>query len=199
MLSIQFNSIRLPDHFITDLSPILRLELWDGVGVLRAYLPRQQKPSLRGTNKLARADPNPLTVRPSPVVPTHPKPPPVPGYYGLSNLQGIKDAYGLVSTYRLDDEGPDFNYKAWELRKSASNGKLLLRYSGDPSGEWRWLAVRETVYDGYQDEDQDKWVPWYVKPSTVNDEVLSGVGLSTGGAGVGESEGGDQCRRTRGV
>jgi len=106
------------------------------------------------------------------VVPTNPHPPPVPGYYGLSDHDGVEDAYRLVSTYRLDDEGPGFKYRAWELRKS-EGGKVLLRYSGDVDGEWRWIAVRETVSDSFEGKGLDKWVPWYVKPSSANVAALS--------------------------
>ncbi|KAM7198378.1 band 3 anion exchange protein [Naviculisporaceae sp. PSN 640] len=107
------------------------------------------------------------------VVPTNPHPPPVPGYYGLSGKEGIADAFRLVYTYRVDDEGATFKYKEWELKKSkASPGKVLLRYSGDAAGEWRWIARREKVFDGGLNKEFDKWVPWYVRPSAANVKVL---------------------------
>jgi len=90
------------------------------------------------------------------VVPTHPHPPPVPGYYGLSDQEGVQDAYRLISTYRLDDEGSGFKYTEWELRRAKGSGKVLLRYGGDGDGEWRWIARREKVYDGYMEKEIDK-------------------------------------------
>ena len=107
------------------------------------------------------------------VVPTHPHPPPVPGYYGLSDKEGIKDALRLIATYHPDTEGAGFQYTGWELRESnGPSGKVLLRYSGDADGEWRWIARREKVFDGALDKELDKWVPWYVRPSAANAQVL---------------------------
>lgn len=126
------------------------------------------------------------------VVPTKPHPPPVPGYCGLSVLDGIPDAYRLVYTYRIAEEGPGFMYRAWEFRRSSptsplpslnqtspqpsppngtergEEGAILLRYAPDPSSEWRWLAVKEKTYD----EGMDKWSPWWVKPSAANVAIL---------------------------
>ncbi|KAK4157662.1 hypothetical protein C8A00DRAFT_39945 [Chaetomidium leptoderma] len=100
------------------------------------------------------------------VVPTNPHPPPVPGYYGLSDREGVPDAYRLVYTYRLDDEGAGFQYTQWQLRKKARGGRVLLRYAGgNKEGEWRWIAVREKVGTG---SDLEKWVPWYVKETPAN-------------------------------
>lgn len=96
----------------------------------------------------------------------------MPGYYGLSDKEGVKDAYRLVRSYRLDDEGPGFQYKGWELRKARSSGKVLLRYSGDVDGEWRWIARRERVYDGNLDKEIDRWVPYYVRPSAGNVKIM---------------------------
>ncbi|KAK5659979.1 hypothetical protein OQA88_13444 [Cercophora sp. LCS_1] len=106
------------------------------------------------------------------VVPTHPHPPPVPGYYGLSDKEGIKDAYRLIYSYRLDDEGPGFQYKGWELRKAKESGKVLLRYSWDFDGEWRWTAKRERVFDGSMTKEINKRVPYYVRPSARNVKIL---------------------------
>jgi hypothetical protein len=48
------------------------------------------------------------------VVPTHPHPPPVPGYYGLSGKEGVPDALRLVYTYRVaEDYGAAFKYTEW--------------------------------------------------------------------------------------
>ena len=116
------------------------------------------------------------------VVPTNPHPPPVPGYYGLSVLDGIPDAYRLVYSYRVEEEGERFLYKGWELRLASSLGsglggggggsgvgsRVLLRYAGDVNGEWRWIAVKEATFDG-----GEKWVPWYVKPSARNVQAMS--------------------------
>jgi hypothetical protein len=111
------------------------------------------------------------------VVPTHPHPPPVPGYYGLSDAEGVKDAYRLISTYRVGDEGPGFKYTGWELRRQKGSGKVLLRYSGDVDGEWRWIAVREGVPvfgENGVEREGEKWVPWWVRPSGENARVLAG-------------------------
>jgi hypothetical protein len=112
------------------------------------------------------------------VVPTHPHPPPVPGYYGLSDAEGVRDAYRLISTYRVGDEGAGFKYTGWELRRQKGSGKVLLRYGGDADGEWRWIAVREgvPVFDenGEVEREGDKWVPWWVRPSGENAAVLAG-------------------------
>ncbi|KAK4116033.1 hypothetical protein N656DRAFT_701903 [Canariomyces notabilis] len=96
------------------------------------------------------------------VVPTNPHPPPVPGYYGLSNLDEVSDAYRLVQSYRPNDEGPGFRYLEWNVLRAADE-RVLLRYSGDANSEWRWIVVKETTTAGI-----DKWVPWYVKPSAGN-------------------------------
>lgn len=86
------------------------------------------------------------------VVPTNPHPPPVPGYYGLSNRDGVPDAYRLVYTYRLEDEGPLFTYKEFLIIKTPGrcgpNGKTVLRYRPVGGGEWRWFAVKEKTPQG---------------------------------------------------
>ncbi|KAH6851116.1 hypothetical protein B0I37DRAFT_373244 [Chaetomium sp. MPI-CAGE-AT-0009] len=102
------------------------------------------------------------------VVPTKPHPPPVPGYYGLSDLEGVPDAYRLVYTYRLGDAGAGFKYTEWQLRRTGEPGRVLLRYAGGKEGEWKWIAVREVSAPG----DVVKWVPWYVKRSEANAAVL---------------------------
>ncbi|KXX78187.1 Band 3 anion exchange protein [Madurella mycetomatis] len=96
------------------------------------------------------------------VVATNPHPPPVPGYYGLSNSEGISDAYRLVHSFGPEREGEGFRYLGWEVRRT-SDGRALLRYAGDEDNEWRWIAVKETTNAGV-----DKWVPWYVKPTAAN-------------------------------
>lgn len=101
------------------------------------------------------------------VVPTNPHPPPVPGYYGLSNNEGVNDAYRLVESYRPDDEGDGFRYLDWKTRHGC-DGRPLLRYSGDAYKNWRWIAVKETTNVGV-----DKWVPWYIKPSAANQANLT--------------------------
>ncbi|EAQ86825.1 hypothetical protein CHGG_08078 [Chaetomium globosum CBS 148.51] len=101
------------------------------------------------------------------VVPTKPHPPPVPGYYGLSDLEGIADAYRLVYTYRLDDAGAGFQYTEWRLQRTGEAGRVLLRYAGK-GPEWKWIAVREASAPG----GVEKWVPWYVKRSDANAATL---------------------------
>lgn len=96
------------------------------------------------------------------VVPTNPHPPPVPGYYALSGADGVPDAYRLVQTYGPDAPGTSFYYRDWDL-VSSDNGKVLLRYGGDPYSERRWIAVRETSTTGV-----DRWVPWWVRPTAGN-------------------------------
>ncbi|AEO61490.1 hypothetical protein MYCTH_2311687 [Thermothelomyces thermophilus ATCC 42464] len=126
------------------------------------------------------------------IVPTNPHPPPVPGYYGLSDREGVPDAYRLVYSYRLDEEGPGFKYAGWRLRPAGPGsepGTLRLRYpigegraaAGEEEeeeeeeegkgghGKWRWIAVKEKDGDG----DYDKWVPWYVKRCAANGAVLA--------------------------
>ena len=101
------------------------------------------------------------------VVPTNPHPPPVPGYYGLSGQEGVPDAYRLIQSYRPQDYAPgQFRYDQWDLKPSpAGTGeKVLLRYGSDPLGEWRWIAVREVSSQG----GFEKWVPWWVKPTSAN-------------------------------
>jgi hypothetical protein len=101
------------------------------------------------------------------VVPTNPHPPPVPGYYGLTDREeGIPDgdAYRLVYTYRLHEQGENFKYTEWAPRKQPIAGgaiplvRYALRYNGMGEGEWRWLAVKEATPAGV-----DKWVPYYVR------------------------------------
>lgn len=101
-------------------------------------------------------------------MPTKPHPPPVPGYYGLSDLEGVPDAYRLVYTYRLDDAGAGFKYTEWHLRRTGEKDRVLLRYAGKEG--WKWIAVRETSQPG----DVEKWVPWYVKRSDANAATLAG-------------------------
>lgn len=80
------------------------------------------------------------------MVPTKPHPPPVPGYYGLSDLEGVPDAYRLVYTYRLDDAGAGFKYTEWRLQRTGEAGRVLLRYAGKEG--WTWIAVRESSQPG---------------------------------------------------
>ena len=86
------------------------------------------------------------------VVATNPHPPPVPGYYGLSDKDGVPDAYRLVYTYRLEDEGPGFAYKEFQLVKRAGRckpvSKVLLSYKPVGGGQWRWFAVKEKTPQG---------------------------------------------------
>jgi hypothetical protein len=70
----------------------------------------------------------------------------VPGYYGLSDLEGIPDAYRLVYTYRLDDAGAGFKYTEWHLRRTGEQGRVLLRYAGKEG--WKWIAVKESSQPG---------------------------------------------------
>lgn len=101
------------------------------------------------------------------VVPTNPHPPPVPGYYGLTDREaGIPDgdAYRLVYTYRLHEQGDDFRYTEWAPKKIPVEEReiplvwYLLRYNGMSEDEWRWLAVKEATPAGVE-----KWVPYYVR------------------------------------
>ncbi|KAL2160177.1 hypothetical protein VTH06DRAFT_1833 [Thermothelomyces fergusii] len=111
-------------------------------------------------------------------VPTQPHPPPVPGYYGLSDAERVPDAYRLVYSYRPDDEGPGFAYRGWRLRPAppAGGDPAVLRpeYPAIDGGaaargrrRWRWIAVRE------REGEFDRWVPWYVRPSAANRAVLA--------------------------
>jgi hypothetical protein len=104
-------------------------------------------------NRISVASPNdPYTILN--VVPTNPHPPPVPGYYGLSDRDGVPDAYRLVYTYRLEDEGAGFMYKEFQLLRTPGRcgplgkGKTLLRYRPTGGGEWRWFAVKEKTPQG---------------------------------------------------
>lgn len=90
------------------------------------------------------------------IVPTNPHPPPVPGYYGLSDLDKVSDAYRLVYTYRPEDEGAGFQYKEFQLLRTPGTptkcglgkGKTLLRYKPTGGGQWRWFAVKEKTPAG---------------------------------------------------
>ncbi|KAL1838286.1 hypothetical protein VTJ49DRAFT_2826 [Mycothermus thermophilus] len=115
------------------------------------------------------------------VVPTHPHPPPVPGYYGLTDREGIfpaGDAYRLVYTYRLEEQGPGFKYTAWWFRKTQGEGdtftRALLRYAGLPEKDWKWVAVKTETPAGVE-----KWVPYLVKKTVTSWpaglEVVDGV------------------------
>jgi hypothetical protein len=88
------------------------------------------------------------------VVPTNPHPPPVPGYYGLSDRDGVPDAYRLVYTYRPEDEGAGFLYQEFQLLRTPGRcvpkGKVLLRYKPVGGGTWRWFAVKETTPQGVE-------------------------------------------------
>ncbi|KAL2116512.1 hypothetical protein VTJ04DRAFT_8680 [Mycothermus thermophilus] len=118
------------------------------------------------------------------VVPTHPHPPPVPGYYGLTDREGIfpaGEAYRLVYTYRLEEQGPDFKYTFWWFRKPEKQQsdvvtRALLRYAGLPDSKWRWVAIKEVTPAGV-----DKWVPYLVKKTITTWpeglEVVDGVDL----------------------
>jgi len=131
------------------------------------YSPGVTRPPYNPDDHFMRLTTNATACSPAAVlvvVPTHPHPPPVPGYYGLSDREGVPDAYRLVYTYRLDDEGPGFKYTEWALRRTAEKDTVLLRYAGGgkEGGGWRWIAVRE------KSGDFEKWVPWYVKRSAAN-------------------------------
>lgn len=106
------------------------------------------------------------------VVPTHPHPPPVPGYYGLSSANNVKDAFRIVWSYHPDEE-LGFNYKEWKLQRSVRNpDRTLLRYAGDIDNEWRWIAVKEKSHEN-DEIGVDIWVPWYVRPSAANMATLN--------------------------
>jgi hypothetical protein len=95
------------------------------------------------------------------VVPTNPHPPPVPGYYGLTDREdGVPDgdAFRLVYTYRLHEQGDGFRYTEWAPRKRDGGDGYALRYNGMGEKEWRWVAVKEATPAGV-----DKWVPYYVR------------------------------------
>ncbi|KAL2195973.1 hypothetical protein P885DRAFT_78901 [Corynascus similis CBS 632.67] len=129
---------------------------------------------LRLTTNATACSPAAVLIR----VPTNPHPPPVAGYYGLSDREGVPDAFRLIYSYRLDEEGPGFRYTGWKLQRpgrgdSGEPGTLLLRYPIAAAGEkgrkkgWKWIAVKE------RNGDYDKWVPWYVKPSRANAAKLA--------------------------
>lgn len=88
------------------------------------------------------------------IVPTNPHPPPVPGYYGLSDRDGVPDAYRLVYTYRPEDEGAGFAYREFRLLRTpvrcAPRDRVVLRYRPTGGGMWRWFAVRETTAAGVE-------------------------------------------------
>ncbi|KAK3297840.1 uncharacterized protein B0H64DRAFT_393207 [Chaetomium fimeti] len=136
------------------------------------YSPGVTQPPYNPQDHFMRLSTNATACTPSAiltVVPTKPHPPPVPGYYGLSDLEGVPDAYRLVYTYRLDDAGAGFKYTEWQLARTGEAGRVLLRYAGGgDGGEWAWIARRETSAPG----DVEKWVPWYVKRSEANAETL---------------------------
>ncbi|KAL2135135.1 hypothetical protein VTI74DRAFT_9728 [Chaetomium olivicolor] len=126
------------------------------------YSPGVTRPPYNPEDHFMRASTNATACSPAAVlivIPTHPHPPPVPGHYGLSDREGVPDAYRLVYTYRPDDEGRGFKYTEWQLRRTNEAGRVLLRYAGGKEGEWRWIAVKEKSGAG----EVDKWVPWYVK------------------------------------
>lgn len=106
------------------------------------------------------------------VVPTHPHPPPVPGYYGLTDREGSgapTDGYRLVYTYRLEEQGPGFKYTEWALRGAKEGGGAkALRYAGLSDSEWSWIAVKEETLGG-----ADTWVPFLVKKSEANAAELA--------------------------
>lgn len=107
------------------------------------------------------------------VVPTHPHPPPVPGYYGLSSADNVKDALRIVWSYH-PDEDPSFKYKDWDVHRSVRDrSRTLLRYAWDQDQEWRWIAVKEKASPDAEISD-DIWVPWYVRPSAGNMATLNG-------------------------
>ncbi|KAK4653330.1 hypothetical protein QC762_512340 [Podospora pseudocomata] len=99
------------------------------------------------------------------VVPTNPHPPPVPGYYGLSNAEGFDSAYRLVYSYRPEEAGNGFVYRNWR-----TNGNLLRFDIGGASDDgYRWIAVWEVTQAG-----NERWVPWWVKPTVANFATLEG-------------------------
>ncbi|KAH6620819.1 hypothetical protein B0J18DRAFT_208751 [Chaetomium sp. MPI-SDFR-AT-0129] len=114
------------------------------------------------TNLTTCAGPqNPGTLQ---VVPTHPHPPPVPGYYALSDKEKVGDAYRLVYTYHADDAAESVKYKSWKLHTVGNGSRkdlasLSFEGEGLNSGDWTWVARKE-VSGGFE-----KWVPWYVKTS----------------------------------
>jgi len=130
------------------------------------------------------------------VVPTHPHPPPVPGYYGLSSTSSIAsngddntntnitDAFRLTWSFH-PDEDPGFRYRDWNVHRSVRDPeKILLRYNmdrngngkggrdGDADQEWRWIAVKEKANPDAE-VVHDIWVPWYVRPGKGNMQTLS--------------------------
>ncbi|KAK4125383.1 hypothetical protein N657DRAFT_644250 [Parathielavia appendiculata] len=122
-------------------------------------------------SRLAVANPSdPYT--PLLVVPTNPHPPPIPGYYGLSDRDGVPNALRLVYTYRPEDEGRYFNYREWHLQRllgrCGPNGRLVLSYRPVTGAPWRWFAVKEKTPAGI-----DKWVPWYIKRSPDNEAIMA--------------------------
>ncbi|KAL2265290.1 hypothetical protein VTJ83DRAFT_6390 [Remersonia thermophila] len=117
------------------------------------------------------------------VVPTHPHPGPVPGYYGLTDREGVfpaGEAYRLVYTYRLAEQGPGFKHTAWWYRRTQGAGdtftRARLRYAGLPEASWRWVAVKTATPAGVE-----KWVPYLVKKTVTawpaGLEVVDGVDL----------------------
>jgi hypothetical protein len=83
------------------------------------------------------------------VVPTHPHPPPVPGYYWLSRLDDshIDETWNPMADYRYTD------WTFIELRNFP--GTILLRYATGPGNGW--VAVQEKSETGIV-----RWVPHWV-------------------------------------
>ncbi|KAK4032575.1 hypothetical protein C8A01DRAFT_20350 [Parachaetomium inaequale] len=138
------------------------------------YSPGVTRPPYNPDDHFMRLSTNASACSPAAVltvVPTHPHPPPVPGYYGLSDKEGVPDAYRLVYTYRVaEDYGAGFRYTEWQLRRTGEAGRVLLRYPVAGGGEWKWIAVREMSGGA---GDVEKWVPWYVKRSAANAAKLA--------------------------
>jgi hypothetical protein len=101
------------------------------------------------------------------IVPTHPHPPPVPGYYALSGNDNIDGAYKLVQTYRPEEEGTVNLYEEWNVQQKG-DGHLSLRYGDSCNSESHWIAVQETTGQGVR-----RWVPWWVKPTAGNMAALA--------------------------
>lgn len=81
------------------------------------------------------------------VVATNPHPPPVPGYLGLSDKDGVSEAYRAVESWRVEEEGPGFVYKEWQVVEVKGGrckpGRTVLRYKPVGGGAWGWFAVKE--------------------------------------------------------
>jgi hypothetical protein len=103
-------------------------------------------------NRVAWVNPqDPYT--PLQVVPTNPHPPPVPGYYGLSDRDGVPDALRLIYTYRPEEQGRFFYYQEFHVSRvpgkcQPNSGKLVVRYRPTTGWQWRWFVVKEKTPAG---------------------------------------------------